>query len=980
MKRYELVAVAAMILGLGGRAGAAGTGSVEGTVVDQMSGQVVPGSKVAVSIACGSLRRAAAVDDVGHFAVGGLPAGACTVTTGGATYAAATVSVAVTADSIATVLVHVMTKAYMENLRKQQEAQMKQMKKYRRMPVARAAGGAGAVAPAEAAADGMLAPLAEPPRAMPAPPPPARVAGPKAKVAKDAPAATVPATPPVANKPQAPAAQALRGAGKADVALAKEERAEAKVAGVRLDDRKRGLRQQRIAGGVAVDFEQEQINGWAPVRVFPVPQYTRAYDGPRTDFRETVYWNAAVETNASGDAEVAFVTSDAVTSFRATAEGFSASGLAGGGQATFQSKLPLTLDAHLPVEVTSGDTVRLPVTFANETDEPVEATLAAQFGTAFKLQGKPVASTIRLAPRDKQSLVFALDVVATEPVAPDGNADVDIKLTARGLSDQIKRTIRVVPRGFPIEASASGTARRGAPARHVLDLAGALPGSIRASVTMYPSPVAAMAKGMEGMIREPGGCFEQTSSTNYPNIMILGYLNSTSEAADPALVQKTQGVLDRGYKLLTGYETKDKGYEWFGHSPGHEALTAYGLMEFADMAKVYDVDRKMVERTADWLMSRRDQQGGFLRSAQALDSFGRASPATTNAYIMWALAEAKRTGSLGKELAVQKVLGAETSDPYLLALAANTNLAAGPKAAESAAMVKRLAAMQAKDGSFPGAKETITMSGGESLVIETTSLAVLALIKASANSEYEPQIRAGVDWLNGKRGGYGAWGNTQATILGLKALTAYTEHARQMAAPGSATLVVNGKDAGTIRFDKGRRDALVWDELASKLAPGENTIELRLDSAAQLPYTIAIEYRSAQPRSSPRAKVALTTQLLKTQARMGEGVTLRAHVENTSAAGIPMTLARIGIPGGMVFQTWQLKELRDKRLIDFYETRPREVILYWRALPPSAKKDVDLNLLAAVPGTYEAPASSAYLYYTAEDKAWTKPVAISIDR
>jgi hypothetical protein len=93
-----------------------------------------------------------------------------------------------------------------------------------------------------------------------------------------------------------------------------------------------------------------------------------------------------------------------------------------------------------------------------------------------------------------------------------------------------------------------------------------------------------------------------------------------------------------------------------------------------------------------------------------------------------------------------------------------------------------------------------------------------------------------------------------------------------------------------------------------------------------------------------------------------------------------MTLARVGLPGGMVFQTWQLKELRDKRLIDFYETRPREVILYWRALEPSAKKDIDLNLLAAVPGTYEAPASSAYLYYTAEDKAWTPPVAITIDR
>lgn len=124
----------------------------------------------------------------------------------------------------------------------------------------------------------------------------------------------------------------------------------------------------------------------------------------------------------------------------------------------------------------------------------------------------------------------------------------------------------------------------------------------------------------------------------------------------------------------------------------------------------------------------------------------------------------------------------------------------------------------------------------------------------------------------------------------------------------------------------------------------------------------------------------MATELLKTQAKMGEGVTLRAHVENKTAEGIPMTLARIGLPGGTVFQTWQLKELKDKGLIDFYETRPREVILYWRALAPSAKKDIDINLLAAVPGTYEAPASSTYLYYTAEDKAWTKPVTISIDK
>lgn len=972
MKKSVLVSMLALAAGASSTVLAAPTGSVEGTLVDQQTRKVIPNASIDVT--CGKVRKSARADASGHFVVSGLPEGACTLTANSGQFVGVTLGVTVTAGSISSVLVSVTSRAYAAQLRRDEERARAEQRRYRkqsRRPVNMdfdggwGGGVEGGVVAGEAMGvmGGQVRPMPRPPMApprpmAPMPAPPAR--------AKD-------------EAPNRPAGAAMRVDGPVANGVKREA---AKVAVAVLDDAKRDeARARRIRANrnaektIADRAARAQENGWAIARVFPVPEYTKAYEGPRTDFRETIYWNPTVETNARGDAEVSFVASDAVTSFRATAEGFSAAGLAGGGQVAIQSKLPLTIDAHMPVEVTSGDTIRLPITLTNETDEPMEATLAASFGTAFKLANNPAAGTIKLKAKDKQTLLFALEVVAT-----DGSADVALDLKARGLSDQIKKSIRVVPRGFPIEVAASGTAKRGSGQRQVIDLAGAMPGSVHASVTMYPSPVAAIASGMDGMIREPGGCFEQASSTNYPNIMILGYLGSTAEGADPKLVTKTKAVLDKGYKLLTGYETPEKGYEWFGQTPGHEALTAYGLMEFADMAKVYEIDGKMVQRTADWLMSRRDQQGGFMRNAKALDSFGRATPATTNAYIMWALSEAKRSSNLTKELAVQRTLGQETKDPYLLALATNTSIMTAPKAGESAAMAKKLASLQAKDGSFPGAKETITMSGGESLTIEATALSVLALLKASPNNEYEPQIRAGVEWLNSKRGGYGAWGNTQATILGLKALTAYSEHARQMQSGGRATLVINGKDAGTITFEKGRRDALVWKDLGGKLLAGKNTIEVRLDGDASLPYTVAVDYRSNQPATSTRAKVSVSTELLKTQAKMGEGVTLRAHVENKTAEGIPMTLARIGLPGGTVFQTWQLKELKDKGLIDFYETRPREVILYWRALPPSAKKDIDLNLLAAVPGIYEGPASSTYLYYTAEDKAWTKPVGITIDK
>lgn len=112
--------------------------------------------------------------------------------------------------------------------------------------------------------------------------------------------------------------------------------------------------------------------------------------------------------------------------------------------------------------------------------------------------------------------------------------------------------------------------------------------------------------------------------------------------------------------------------------------------------------------------------------------------------------------------------------------------------------------------------------------------------------------------------------------------------------------------------------------------------------------------------------------------KLGESVRMDVKLTNTTGKGIPMTLARVGLPGGLTFQTWQLKELRDKKLIDFYETRPREVILYLRAMAPGATVDVPLELMSTVPGSFVAPASRAYLYYTDEHKHWVPPAQVTI--
>src|SRR5262249_28577883 len=152
-------------------------------------------------------------------------------------------------------------------------------------------------------------------------------------------------------------------------------------------------------------------------------------------------------------------------------------------------------------------------------------------------------------------------------------------------------------------------------------------------------------------------------------------------------------------------ECKQKGYEWFGSEPGHEALSAYGLMEFREMAQVHDVDAAMIQRTADWLLARRDGKGGFQRNPRACDSFGAAPQNITDAYIVWALSESGQKG-IDKELDQVGEIAAASEDPYLVGLAAASALNAKREAAGKK-LLEKLAKAQANDGHLDGKEGSI---------------------------------------------------------------------------------------------------------------------------------------------------------------------------------------------------------------------------------------------------------------------------------
>ncbi len=707
---------------------------------------------------------------------------------------------------------------------------------------------------------------------------------------------------------------------------------------------------------------------WAPIRVFPTPQYKPEYSGPRHDFRDTIYWAPQIQTDAEGQAQIQFPTSDAVTSFRIFSEGVGG-GFAGHDEQVFKSNLPFSLSARLPLAVSEGDQLELPITLSNEIKQDLPLQINAHFGELMRLTDLPSRGGERLAAGKRETLYYGMEVIGQR-----GEAQIDLVAAAGGLRDGLKRSLKVEPLGFPQMAELSGSLEE--KAVHRIRLGELTKGSIQASLRLYASPVSDLFSGVEGLLREPHGCFEQTSATHYPNVMAMQYI-ATQKAPDPALIRKIDRLLDRGYKRLVGFETKRKGYEWFGRSPGHEALSAYGLLEFSDMRGIYAVDEGMIRRTQGWLLSRRDGRGGFKRSSRALDSFGRAAAETTNAYIRWAIASAGLAHRFQREMDAQAKLGASTRDPYLLALAANTLLKLPPQKAAGLAAVKRLVKLQKRDGGWSGAKESITRSGGNNLKIETTALALLALVESG---KHMTAVQKAVKWLQSHRGGLGNWGATQATVLTLKALTAYAIKMSRTQSPGDVTLLINGNEVSKMHYEAGRKEALIFENIGKYFQAGENSVELRHKGKGALPYSLAVQYRSVQPANAEEGAVGLSTQLEKGKVRMGESLRLWAVVKNRTDKGQPMTVARIGLPGGLVFQNWQLKELREQGKIAFFETREREVVLYFDALKPKEEKRIPLDLKARIPGRYTGPASSAYLYYSNDAKRWAEGLTVAILR
>ncbi len=515
-------------------------------------------------------------------------------------------------------------------------------------------------------------------------------------------------------------------------------------------------------------------------------QAPRDRTSERDDSADTLYWAAGVRTDAvSGRAVVHFTCAGTISSFQVLADAFDGRGALAESDAMVRCLQPFSIEPKMPLEATVGDRLLLPVSIADLAGENLGLITVSAQGTTGIAVGHAEPAAQR---SDGRGVAFV-------PVTFTGHGPGTLTFSASGTaaSDRVSRTLQVHAAGFPMSISASGRIAHDTDASCTFTLPVALsPDDLEVQLLAYPGPAASLMQALARLQQEPCGCFEQTSSTCYPLVMAQQYFLDHS-GVDPQLVSRGAELLEHGYTRLISFECPGGGFEWFGRDPGHVALTAYGLLEFTDMARVRPVSTDLLARTRSWLLSKRDGRGAFTLLVPGLHSWST-DQECSDAYVVWALLEsagdarADLVMKLQVEIGRVQDIGTSSGNAYAVALAAHVLHLAG-RDQQALVVLRRL--VQSADGSVQGATTSITSSSGESLEIETTALATMAW----RDQRMPGPADLGIHFLSQHCAG-GSYGSTQSTVLALRAIIAYDQIHEGDRTAGTFTVALDGKPCG----------------------------------------------------------------------------------------------------------------------------------------------------------------------------------------
>jgi hypothetical protein len=743
---------------------------------------------------------------------------------------------------------------------------------------------------------------------------------------------------------------------------------------------------ERISAGVLMDQKgaaKLPLNG----RSFSASLATPAPAEPhvRSWFPEALYINPEIVTDGRGDATITIPIADSITTWRMAMLASTKAGALGTGTSSLKVFQDFFVDLDLPVTLTQGDRVSIPIGIYNYSGKAGDVSLKLEPDGWYALDNDTAEKSVKVESGHVGASQFTVSANRIGKFKLTLRAHMDGVNGAEGRDDIIVREIEVIPNGREQNLVVNGHLDH--EASHELDFpANAIPDATTVLVRLYPGPLSQVIEGMDSILRMPSGCFEQTSSSTYPNVLALDYMKRTKKLT-PEVHAKAEGFIANGYQRLLTFEVPGGGFSWFGQAPANKILTSYGLMEFSDMAKVSEVDPKLIERTRTWLIAQQQADGSWRPDTQFINE-GATNRYNSNvlritAYIAWSLANTGYQGpSVEKAQRYVESHMDEKPDTYTLAVIANFAVDyAKDREFTRRAMQALLDARTEKDEqAFWSAEETGVYATGASAAIETTGLAAQALLKWG---EALGVARKAMNFISAKKGAQGNWGTTQATIMALRALLLAS---RMSAADvrGTVHVAVSGKPAETLELTPENNDLLHQFVFKAVDAGAASSVQLSFEGKGGLAYQVVGRY--FMPWEPKPTTEALSINVAYDRAKLAQNdiATATATIHNNTPKTAKMVMVDLGIPPGFDLLSEDLQALQEKTAseksgrLDKFSLNATQAILYFNALAPEQTVSIAFRLRAKYPIRAHTFQSRVYEYYDPDVSATAQPVKLEV--
>jgi hypothetical protein len=704
----------------------------------------------------------------------------------------------------------------------------------------------------------------------------------------------------------------------------------------------------------------------------------------RSYFPEALYINPEIITDKDGTASITIPIADSITTWRMAMLASTTHGALGSATSSLKVFQDFFVDLDLPVTLTQGDRVSIPVAVYNYAGERGDVTLKLQEDEWFSLLNDNPQKSVAVDSGKVGGAQFTLEARRI------GKFKLTLSARMKGATERadiVVREIEVVPNGREQNSVLNGRLENSV--QHEVNFPdAAIPDASKIFVRLYPGPLSQVIEGMDSILSMPGGCFEQTSSSTYPNVLALDYMKRTKKLT-PEVHAKAEGYIANGYQRLLTFEVPGGGFSWFGSAPANKILTAYGLMEFSDMSKVYDVDPRLISRTQDWLASQQHADGSWKPDTSFINEGAtnrfNADVLPITAYLAWSLENTGYQGGAVEKAKqfVEKHLSGK-ADAYTLAVVANFAVDYGKdKDREFTRQAMQLlldARTEKNEQAWWTADETSGYATGESASVETTGLAAQALLKWG---EASGAVRKVMNYITAKKDASGTWGTTQATIMALRALLLATEKGAADVR-GTLQVLLNGETVEKLELTPENNDLLhqfVFKNLSPKSA---NTVEIRFDGKGGLAYQVVGNYFLPWDQKSAAEPLSIDVAYDRTHMAQDDIATATATVKNNMTKSANMVMVDLGIPPGFDLLSEDLQTYLEKTAgqksarLEKFSMTATQAILYFNAVAPGETVTLRFRLRAKYPIRARTFHSRVYEYYDPQVSSIARPIQLEV--